>query len=305
MQAHQVFGLPFRKERCESSDEVGLARTPDGVLHLVWQRRAANTTAFWHSRIGVDGRQLGAEPIAPGLSDGTSPALTAGPDGALRAFFFLRAADGATADLRFAAAPAGVWSVASAPLAQVAGSIPTAGAASERDGTPVVAWADGGQVRYRFGVDPATQVLSVGAGGCCALGATPAVDQVSGQAYVAWAGTAAGSTGIFVEAIDRAGATRPKVFATGSANKKRNAAVLPDARVALTARSGAARCLPRLYDRLPQGSGDRRVPGGGAQARLDPQGPGRRTRRARLGAAGAALARLGAWRDDLRRAYEP
>jgi len=231
---------PISKGSPLSSDEVGVARTPDGVLHVLWQRRATTVTAFWRTRIGADGRTTGAEPIAPGLSDGGSPALTTGPDGALRGFFFIRAADGALAELRFVAAqPGGAWTVASKPLAQAAGSAPpTVGAAAARDGTPVVAWATGGQVRYRVGIDPGTPPVALGAGGCCALGAEAAVDQITGQAYIAWASTAAGSTGIFVQAVDRGGPNRPKVFASGSANKKRDAAVLPDGRVALAARGG-------------------------------------------------------------------
>ncbi len=217
---------------------MGVARTPDGVLHVVWQRRGASATAYWHTRIGADGQTTGAEPIAPGLSDGNSPALTSGPDGTLRAFFFIRGSDGTNANLRFAAQqPNGAWSVASNSLAPSAGeAIPAVGAGAARDGTPVIAWAAANQVRYRVGVDPGTPPVAFGAGGCCALGANAAVDQVTGQAYVAWASSAAGATGIYVQGVDRAGADRPKIFATGSANKKRDAAVLPDGRVALAGR---------------------------------------------------------------------
>jgi len=80
--------------------------------------------------------------------------------------------------------------------------------------------------------------VTLNAGGCCAAAVRPAVDQTTGQAYVAWGSSAPGATGIFVQAVDRHGVTGPKVFATGSATKKRNAAVLPDGRVALTGRLG-------------------------------------------------------------------
>ena len=231
---------PVSKGSPTGSDEVGIARTPDGVLHVAWQRRGVSATAYWHTLIGADGQTTGADPIAPGLSDGGSPALTSGPDGTLRAFFFIRTPDGTSANLRLAAQqPNGPWSVASNPLAQAVGSAPpSVGAGAARDGTPVVAWATGSRVRYRVGVDPGTPSVALGAGGCCALGAQAAVDQVTGQAYVAWASTAAGATGVYVQAVDRSGADRPRVFATGSANKKRDAAVLPDGRVALAARVG-------------------------------------------------------------------
>ena len=191
--------------------------------------------------IDSDGRTLGAEPIAPGLSEGGPPALTATPDGALRSFFFARAPDGTATNLLVASAPVGGgWTVGSDPLAQAVGvTVPAVGAASARDGTPVAAWPVGTQVRYRYGIDPGAQVAALGVGGCCASGAQPAVDQVTGQAYIAWASSAAGATGIYVQAVDRAGPSRPKVFATGSATKTRDAAVLPDGRVAIAARLGA------------------------------------------------------------------
>jgi len=231
---------PVSKGSPTSSDEVGLARSPDGVLHVVWQRRGASVTAYWHTQIGSDGRTTGAEPIAPGLSDGSSPALTSGPDGTLRAFFFIRGADGTSATLRFAARqPNGSWSVASNSLAPSAGeALPAVGAGAARDGTPIVVWTTGIQVHYRVGVDPGVSPIVFGTGGCCPVSAQAAVDQVTGQAYVAWASTAAGGSGVFVQAVDRSGPDHPKVFATGSANKKRTAAVLPDGRVALAARTG-------------------------------------------------------------------
>jgi len=232
---------PLSKGELASSDQTGLARTPDGTLHVAWQRRGATASALWQTRVAATGRTLGSEPIAPGLSEGGLPALTTGPDGALRAFFFARTPDGTAADLHVVASPAGGgWTVGADALAQVVGpAAPAVGAAAARDGTPVAAWSTGTQIRYRYGVDPANQGSVVGAGGCCASGVQPAVDQVSGKTYIAWASSVPGATGVFVQAVDRAGPTRPKVFATGSATKKRNAAVLPDGRVALTARQGS------------------------------------------------------------------
>jgi len=232
---------PVSKGLVESSDEAGLARTADGVLHVVWQRRAATTAALWQTRVSADGAPLGMGPAAAHLARPGSPALTAAAGGALDAFTFVQTADGTAADLlHVTASPSGEWTVGAAPLAHVATDVaPAVGAATTRDGTPVVAWSAGSQVRYRYGLDPAAASPALGAGGCCASGVQPAVDQATGQTYVAWASSAAGAMGVFVQAVDRGGPTRPKVFATGSANKKRNRAILPDGRVALAARTGA------------------------------------------------------------------
>jgi len=191
--------------------------------------------------VSAEGVSLGPAPVAPRLAQPGSPALTPAQGGALNGFLFVRTSDGTAADLMLVAASAnGEWTVGTVPLAHAVGGIaPAVGAATTRDGTPVAAWSAGSQVRYRYGVDPAAASAALGAGGCCASGVQPAVDQTTGRAYVAWASSARGAMGVYVQAVDRGGATRPKVFATGSANKKRNGAVLPEGRVALAARAGA------------------------------------------------------------------
>jgi hypothetical protein len=232
---------PVSKGRTESGDEAGLARTADGILHVVWQRRGAKTSALWQTRVSPDGVSLGLGPAASGLSEPGSPALTLAPGGVLDAFTFARTADGTAADLMlFTASASGDWTAAAQPLAHAVGTIARAvGATTTRDGAPVVAWSAGSQLRIRYGVDPATANAAVGAGGCCASGVQPAVDQTTAQAYLAWASSAPHAMGVYVQAVDRGGATRPRVFATGSANNKRTGAALPDGRVALAARAGA------------------------------------------------------------------
>ena len=244
--AAAVAGLPGKwtpvsKGHVESSDETGLARTPDHVLHVIWQRRGNVASALWQTRISPEGVSLGLGGAAAGLSDPGSPGLTAGPDGALDGFFFARTADGTGAELSLAtASPSGEWTVGADPLARVTGdTAPGVGTATTRDGIPVVAWSSGSQVRYRFGVEPSTPVASLGVGGCCASGVQPAVDQATGQAYIAWASTVRPGMGVYVQAVDRGGPTRPKVYATGSATKKRTQAVLPEDRVALSSRLSA------------------------------------------------------------------
>jgi hypothetical protein len=227
-----------------SSDVAGIARTSDGVLHVVWQRRGVATSALWQTTVTPDATTA-SDVAAPQLAEPGAPALTASSDGTLRAFFFVRDGSGPGSTLRFAAQPpGGAWTVSSDPFGHATGAgAPTAGSAAARDGTPVVAWPTGAQVHYRFGVDAGSSTSILNAGGCCASGAQPAVDQVSGQAYVAWATNARGGAGVYVQAIDRSGPARARVFATGSATPKRTAAIIPEGRVALVSRPG----LPGVY----------------------------------------------------------
>ncbi len=230
---------PISKGASRSSDDVALARSSDGVLHVLWQRRGRKISALWETRVAPD-ETTAADAVAGGLIDAGSPAATVAPDGTLRAFSFVRAAAGSGWNLQLAVrSPSGAWSVSPEALAQApAAEAPTAAAAATRDGTPLVAWVSGAQIRFRFGVDPAAAGASLAAG-CCATGVVPAVDQESGQAYLAWASGAPGGAGVYVQAIDRNGASRPRVYATGSANRRRRLAVLPAGRVALSARAGA------------------------------------------------------------------
>jgi hypothetical protein len=235
---------PVSTGAVQGADVTGIARGTDGVLHVAWVRRGAAASALWQTRIGVDGRTLGSEPIAGGLADPGSPALVAGADGSVRSFVFVQGPDATTANLATAAQTATGFALAPDPLAQATGAgIPAVAAATARDGTPIVAWAVGTQVRYRIGLDAAAPAVALGAGGCCASATQAAVDQSTGQAFVAWASSAPGSSGVFVQAVDRGGPRRAKVFATGSAAAGRSDAVLPEGRVALASRPG----LPGVY----------------------------------------------------------
>src|SRR5436309_13714885 len=115
---------PVSKGRVESGDEAGLARTPDGILHVVWQRRGATTSALWQTRVSPNGVSLGLGPAASHLSEPGSPALTLAPGGVLNAFTFARTADGTAADLLlFTASASGDWTPAAQPPAHVLGTI--------------------------------------------------------------------------------------------------------------------------------------------------------------------------------------
>jgi hypothetical protein len=69
------------------TDQVGFARTGDGVLHLAWSRPTGpNTEDLLHTVISRDGRVGATNPIQSGWTGFSNPALVVDPGG-LRAFW--------------------------------------------------------------------------------------------------------------------------------------------------------------------------------------------------------------------------
>jgi hypothetical protein len=70
-----------------STDQVGLARTADGVLHLVWSHPTGpNTEDLHHTVIARNGRLGGTNPVQSGWTGFSNAALVSEPAG-LRAFW--------------------------------------------------------------------------------------------------------------------------------------------------------------------------------------------------------------------------
>src|SRR5690349_14256467 len=69
------------------SDQVGLARTGDGVLHVLWrQRTGGNSEDLLHTPISRAGRPGAATPVQRGWTSFSNPALVV-EAGGLRAFW--------------------------------------------------------------------------------------------------------------------------------------------------------------------------------------------------------------------------
>ena len=81
---------PWRRVTSEDGsgiDQVGLARTGDGVLHLAWQHATGpNTGDLLHTVISRQGRIGATNPIQSGWTGFSNPALVVDPGG-LRAFW--------------------------------------------------------------------------------------------------------------------------------------------------------------------------------------------------------------------------
>lgn len=223
--------------------EAGLARTADGVLHVVSLRRNGAKSELWQIRIGSDGRLLGSNAIVRGWSGLANPDVILSADGGLRVFVG-GSQSPATANpgLVTATAPTqgGPWTIQPDPVSPGAeAATADVGATSTKDGTPIAVWATTSGLRYRHGLDPAGADVVVPLPGCCASEPDAATDSATGKSYIAWASSAAQASGTYVQPIGPRGVIGQPLYAPGSASKDRAAAVPPGERVAVTTRLGA------------------------------------------------------------------
>jgi hypothetical protein len=220
-------------------DEVGIARTPDGVLHVAWLRKDGDAVDLMQTAIGKGGRTLGSPAtIVSGWSRIANPALVVSPDGGLRAVFGgTRSTDPGETNTSLNTAAAGEsgvgWTLTTGSIAKTMNAYASpAGAALERDGTPVTAWATTFGLGIHVGLDPSAddQIVQTA---CCAYQPQLATDAASGRVVLGWDSNASGAHGIYLQAVAPAGAKR---LAPGSAAS-------PDAdeqHTAISARLGAA-----------------------------------------------------------------
>jgi hypothetical protein len=117
--------------------QLGLARTADGVLHVIWNRGSSGTSIF-ETRFSSAGKAIGTSTVATGWDQNTGLALLVMPDKTLRLF-----APGQNGIQTFtASASGGSWTPQGGtawggPVAEASGVI---GATLTKDGQPVTAW---------------------------------------------------------------------------------------------------------------------------------------------------------------------
>jgi hypothetical protein len=130
--------------------ELGLARTSDGVLNVIWNRGNPAPTSIFDTRLSPAGKSMGTTTVATNFGGAGGLALLVMPDGSLRLF-----ASGApvtnspTGGINtFTAQSNGSgWALQQGALWGGAGAAatPTIGATLTKDGQPVTSW--GGYVK--------------------------------------------------------------------------------------------------------------------------------------------------------------
>jgi hypothetical protein len=196
-----------------NTHEPGLARTGDGVLHVLWTREQGTAGTVLHSSVAANAKAVSPNGV------NTSVQLLAAPGGGLRALFGGLAPD-SPLDQGMATATSAdgkAWSLQptlaseSAPSG-AASKVYTAsgiGGAIGKDGTVFSSWGDSGfgEGGWHVGLSPATPDLRFGATDCCVYDPNIGVDAVTGAVVAAWKRIGNGTTpdGTFAQSIAPAG----------------------------------------------------------------------------------------------------
>jgi len=175
--------------------EIGLERTADGTLHVLWTRDAGATEQVMHRSLAGNAKSLSSsnQLISTPNFVNDSVDLIATPAGGLRAFF--------AGVFPAAPLPGGYSSVMATAISTTGGATWTAATAASRNAppgnsavsaasgigaalvgaNPISAWGDSGpsEAGFHVGVDPAANDISLG-GACCEVDPNLAVDSQSG-----------------------------------------------------------------------------------------------------------------------------
>jgi hypothetical protein len=221
-----------------NTDEVGLARAGDGVLHVVWRTASAPLhEEIWHASISPAGKLGPSTAAATGWSAAGGQVIVVLPDGGLRVFFGGLGSTNEQGGVQSVTADAqgSSWTAQGTRVSSSVSAAGPVGAAVLADGAALFAWPTGSHLYVHAGLSSSDPDLDVGADPrCCFYSPNVAVDRATGQVALAFYSLAPGEPGIFVQTIRPTVGQRelvPSSLSNGSF-------VMPDQRAPLVARAG-------------------------------------------------------------------
>jgi len=218
-------------------DEVALARTNDGTLHVLWRGRAGSTETIKHAPVSKAGAVGQVTTAVSGFNALGNPDVAVRPDGSLQLFVGAIRSGSAGIHSATAGAPGTTWSAASRVSTSTTPGDP--GAALGADGTPFFVWAAGTNMWAHLGPfsggQPPEAEPSIGpTPQCCFYDPEVAVDRTSGDVYTAFYSNVSNQNGLFVQRIHPS--QGPRQLAPGAVTN--GDSIQPGFRTAFVARDG-------------------------------------------------------------------
>lgn len=212
-------------------DEVGLARTKDDVLHVVWRTLQGSTEKLRHAAIEKNGEVGAAGTAVAGIRGVSNPDLAFAPDGSLQMFYSAVQPSPGGIRMSQSSAAGTSWSGPARVSFDTQGGPP--GVALRGDGTPVIAWAASTKSWFHVGTNPGEPDVALGPSPrCCYYSWEVAVE--GDRALGAYFSLASGEPGIFVRQLMPTLGT-PQLAPQSLTGGK---FVAPDHRTPLVARDG-------------------------------------------------------------------
>jgi hypothetical protein len=181
--------------------QLGLARTSDGVLNVIWNHGSPAPTTIYDTRYSSSGAKLGTNTVVSNFGGAGGLAALVMPDGTLRLFASGATVTGSTVvGINTFTAPASGsgWVRASGDVwgGPPAGAASTIGAALTSSGVPVTGW--GGAFQVGLAVGPGTTACA-----CFSLQGDLAADGSSGAVVMSGLGQPSGYkyAGTFVQEV--------------------------------------------------------------------------------------------------------
>jgi hypothetical protein len=222
-------------------DQVGVVRTDDDVLHVLWRTRSApGTEDIQTATIDAEGTVGDPSVASGGWASAGNPDVVVMPDGSLRTFFAALTPSSSSLDgVVSAATVAGdtTWAPATQASSTTSSIAEGVGAAVGPDGTPVFSYAYSFVLGLHTGIDPAVpDVDLIPDQQCCAYQPDIAFGE-DGDGYVGWYSNVEGQDGLYVQQVAPTIGTKVLVPESVDADGKM---VAPDQRIAITGRPDAS-----------------------------------------------------------------
>ncbi|HEY7178805.1 MAG TPA: hypothetical protein VH305_06495 [Gaiella sp.] len=188
-----------------NTDEAGLVRTPDGVLHVFWRRHGGvGKESVVHTTVGPTGKVGGSATVLGGFGAVDNPDAIVTGDQRLRVFFAGLGSSPGEGGVVSATAPlsgAG-WTREGIRVSSTTSSVGPVGAGVTGAGAPAFSYSYSFHLGFHVGLDPGASDEELQPDNqCCDYLPDVATDAAGGRTMLAWFSLAKGREGIWAQQV--------------------------------------------------------------------------------------------------------